>query len=67
MKLTGLFLMVVAVFALLLSPAEAAPGKIPVKAIKKGGQIIGKALNRISIASTAHDIISQFHHKKKKH
>nr|ABQ42574.1 moricin-like peptide B [Galleria mellonella] len=61
-----ILVVVMMVMAMFVSSGDAAPGKIPVKAIKKGGQIIGKALRGINIASTAHDIISQFKPKKKK-
>nr|AAT38873.1 moricin [Spodoptera exigua] len=67
MKLTKVFVIVIVVVALLV-PSEAAPGKIPVKAIKKAGTAIGKGLRAINIASTAHDVYSFFKPKhKKKH
>ncbi|KAF9423551.1 hypothetical protein HW555_001106 [Spodoptera exigua] len=67
MKLTKLFVIVIVVVALLV-PSEAAPGKIPVKTIKKAGTAIGKGLRAINIASTAHDVYSFFKPKhKKKH
>ncbi|XP_022828296.1 virescein-like [Spodoptera litura] len=67
MKLTKVFVILIVVVALLV-PSEAAPGKIPVKAIKKAGAAIGKGLRAINIASTAHDVYSFFKPKhKKKH
>ncbi|KAJ8723309.1 hypothetical protein PYW08_003221 [Mythimna loreyi] len=69
MKFTKIFVILIVVIALLV-PSEAAPGKIPVKAIKKAGQAIGKGLRAINIASTAHDVASFFKPKpkhKKKH
>nr|2JR8_A Chain A, Antimicrobial peptide moricin [unidentified] len=42
-------------------------GKIPVKAIKQAGKVIGKGLRAINIAGTTHDVVSFFRPKKKKH
>ncbi|KAJ8716665.1 hypothetical protein PYW07_003292 [Mythimna separata] len=67
MKFTKVFVILIVVIALLV-PSEAAPGKIPVGAIKKAGRAIGKGLRAVNIASTAHDVVSFFKPKhKKKH
>ncbi|XP_069357797.1 moricin-like isoform X1 [Maniola hyperantus] len=66
MKLSAIFVFIMAVFALFIGQSEAAP-KVNVNAIKKGGKIIGQGLRAISIANTAHDIASMFRRKRKKH
>ncbi|XP_072932987.1 uncharacterized protein [Epargyreus clarus] len=65
MKFSNILIFVMFIIALLHGDSEARPGKIPVKAIKKGAQVIGKGLRAVNIASTAHDVYSFFHHKKK--
>ncbi|KAG6450800.1 hypothetical protein O3G_MSEX006794 [Manduca sexta] len=67
MKLTSLFIFVIVALSLLFSSTDAAPGKIPVKAIKQAGKVIGKGLRAINIAGTTHDVVSFFRPKKKKH
>ncbi|KAM3964955.1 virescein-like isoform 2-T2 [Aphomia sociella] len=64
MKLTGLFLMIMAVLALFVGAGQADP-KVPIGAIKKGGKIIGKGFKVISAASTAHDVYE--HIKNRRH
>ncbi|XP_075975372.1 virescein-like [Anticarsia gemmatalis] len=66
MKFTNLFFVVMALCALLLPSSEAAPGKIPINAIKKAGKAIGQGLRAVNIASTAHDIASLFKPKRKR-
>ncbi|CAK1555102.1 unnamed protein product [Leptosia nina] len=66
MDFRKLFLVIVfGVF--LIFGCEARPGKIPVGVIKKGAKYVGNGLRALNIASTAHDIYSAFHHKKRKH
>ncbi|XP_045499254.1 virescein-like [Colias croceus] len=67
MKLTALFVMIVVVLTALMGSNEAAPGKIPINAIKKGAQVVGKGLRAINIASTAHDVYTFFKPKRRKH
>nr|ADR51149.1 moricin [Helicoverpa armigera] len=64
MKFTKVLVIFIVVIALLV-PSEAAPGKIPVGAIKKAGRAIGKGLRAINIASTAHDVYTFFKPKKR--
>ncbi|XP_045769198.1 virescein-like [Maniola jurtina] len=64
MKLTAIFVFIMAVLALFVGHSEADP-KVNVKSIKKGGKIIGHGLRAINIASTAHDIASMFRRKRK--
>nr|WGO77591.1 moricin [Lymantria dispar] len=72
MKCSKLIFVMTVIIALLIPTNDAAPGKIPVKAIKKAGEVVGKGLRAINIASTVHDVVSFFKPKhkpkhKKKH
>ncbi|XP_034829367.1 moricin-like isoform X2 [Maniola hyperantus] len=57
MKLSAIFVFIMAVFALFIGQSEAAP-KVNVNAIKKGGKIIRKGLGVAGAAGTAHEIYS---------
>nr|CAL25127.1 like moricin [Manduca sexta] len=49
MKLTSLFIFVIVALSLLFSSTDAAPGKIPVKAIKQAGKVIVSTLRQIQL------------------
>ena len=66
MNLTRILLCLIVSISILLVNVEAAPGKIPVKAIQKAGKAIGKGLRAINVASTVHDIANALKPKKKK-
>ncbi|CAG9562515.1 unnamed protein product [Danaus chrysippus] len=67
MKFFSVFVVIVTVLAVFLGTNEARPGKIPINAIRKGAKAVGHGLRALNIASTAHDIVSAFKHKKRKH
>nr|ABQ42579.1 moricin-like peptide C5 [Galleria mellonella] len=62
MKLTGLFLMIMAVVALFISVGQADP-KVPVGAIKKGGKAIKTGLGVVGAAGTAHEVYSHIRNR----
>ncbi|CAG4930972.1 unnamed protein product [Colias eurytheme] len=66
MNFGKIFFLFLCVF-LTISSNEARPGKIPINAIKKGAQVVGKGLRAINIASTAHDVYTFFKPKRRKH
>ncbi|XP_023938851.1 virescein [Bicyclus anynana] len=66
MKFTSLLILILGVFSLFIGASDARP-KIPINAIRKGARAVGKGLRMINYASTAHDIASMFHKKKRKH
>ncbi|XP_028156820.1 moricin-like [Ostrinia furnacalis] len=54
MKITALFMMVMAVLAMFIGAGQANPApKVPVKQVAK---VVGKGLKVISAAGTAHDV-----------
>ncbi|XP_052755192.1 uncharacterized protein LOC113509609 [Galleria mellonella] len=65
MKLTGLFLMIMAVVALFIGVGQADP-KVPVGAIKKGGKAIVRHFFYVGVvgaAGTAHEVYSHIRNR----
>ncbi|XP_050674685.1 uncharacterized protein LOC126972145 [Leptidea sinapis] len=64
MKLSGLFVLIMAVLSIFVGSNEAAP-KISGSAIKKGGKVIRKGFGIASAAGTAHEVYE--HIKNRRH